>query len=265
MFNADTRPAQVQVSLDYYVGSERHRHTLDNITIPPRASHQVDVGAIIAAAKPDATGDVIPADITFGGYRVQKVGPRIDHILITEELLLNRDSNSYLTFYNTCCSFLSTSFSPGSLLGPPGGTGQLDVKALDSCSNSWVDVTGSGIFGTLNANVATAASGGHANLVAIGQTTLTSQLNYFKKPCFFGCSCTQTQANGQTQTTVAPQITTVSPSRGLVNATTKSVTITGKGFTGGHVNAPAAIQVSNITTATDTQITFDDVISSTAT
>jgi hypothetical protein len=225
MFNTDTESAQVRFSLDYYVGAERRRHVLDTIKIPPRSTYQVDVGAVIAAAKPDGSGDTIPSDITFGGYRVQKIGPRINHILITEELLFNRDSASFLTFYNTCCSFLSTSFSPGSLLGGPGDTGQLDIRALDSCSNTWEDVTSSGIFGTLNAKVATAASGGHANLVAIGQTTLTSQLNYFKKPCFFGCSCTQTQANGSTATTVVPKILLGGSSGTDITGTTQSVVV----------------------------------------
>src|SRR5579885_1028507 len=64
---------------------------------------------------------------------------------------------------------------------------------------------------------------------------------------------------------VAPRIDSVSPSRGLIGATTSSVTINGLGLSGAHVNTPATIQVQNITTATNTQITFDAVISSTAT
>ncbi len=45
----------------------------------------MDVGAILAAGQPDADGDVIPPGVTFGGYRVQKVGPRIDKILIRKQ------------------------------------------------------------------------------------------------------------------------------------------------------------------------------------
>jgi hypothetical protein len=64
---------------------------------------------------------------------------------------------------------------------------------------------------------------------------------------------------------VTPRIDSVTPSRGLIGATTSSVTITGQGFTGGHVNTPAAIQVSSITSATDTKIVLGLAISSTAT
>jgi hypothetical protein len=64
---------------------------------------------------------------------------------------------------------------------------------------------------------------------------------------------------------VAPRIDSISPSRGLIGATTTSVTITGLGLSGAHVNTPATIQVQNITTATNTQITFDAVVSNSAT
>ncbi len=80
-----------------------------------------------------------------------------------------------------------------------------------------------------------------------------------------GRKCPIVPVNPSGNANVTPSISSVSPSRGLIGATTKSVSITGKGLTGGHVNTPAAIQVTNITTATDTLITFDAVISSTAT
>ena len=69
---------------------------------------------------------------------------------------------------------------------------------------------------------------------------------------------------GSAPTCVGACITSISPSRGLIGATTSSVSITGMGFAGGHVNTPAGIQVSNITTFTDTQIVADFVVSSTA-
>jgi hypothetical protein len=64
---------------------------------------------------------------------------------------------------------------------------------------------------------------------------------------------------------VTPRIDSVSPLRGFIGAITSSVTITGLGLSAAHVNTPATIQVQNITTATNTQITFDAAISSTAT
>lgn len=63
--------------------------------------------------------------------------------------------------------------------------------------------------------------------------------------------------------TVTPRIDSVSPSRGLIGATTSSVTIDGKGFTGGHVNAPWSVQ--NITSYSDSRIVFDLAIPGTAT
>lgn len=80
-----------------------------------------------------------------------------------------------------------------------------------------------------------------------------------------GRKCPILPVNPSGQANVNPAITSISPSRGLIGATTSSVTINGKGFTGGHVNTPAAIQVNNITTFTDNQIVLDFVVSSTAT
>jgi Quinohemoprotein amine dehydrogenase, alpha subunit domain III len=77
--------------------------------------------------------------------------------------------------------------------------------------------------------------------------------------------CPALYRNPQGGANVTPTITSISPTRGLIGATTSSVTITGKGLSGGHIDTPAAIQVSNITVSTDTKIVFDAIVSGTAT
>lgn len=202
MYNADTQPAKVSVSIDYYIGSERHQHKLPPLMIPARSARQVDVGDILAAGEPDANGDVIPPEVSFGGYRVQKVGPRINQVLITQSLLFDSGAKSYLTFYNTCCGYLNIAFSPNTLQGPAGDFDQLVIQAQDTCGGNTIDVTNSGNFGTLNSSIATVGAGnGQASLVAVGQTTLTSQLDYFEKDFFLG-DCSSASAGSNTPTSV---------------------------------------------------------------
>jgi hypothetical protein len=62
-----------------------------------------------------------------------------------------------------------------------------------------------------------------------------------------------------------PTITSINPAKGLIAATTSSVTLMGRGFSGGHINTPPGIEVANITTSTDTKIVMDLVVASTAT
>lgn len=69
VLNSDEQPARVAFSLDYYVGQSKHSYDLPKITIGPHVSELIDLGQMIAAGVPDGDGDVIPAGITFGGYR----------------------------------------------------------------------------------------------------------------------------------------------------------------------------------------------------
>jgi hypothetical protein len=244
MFNADTEPAKVSVSLDYYVGTERHQHKLAPLMVPARSAEQVDVGAIVAGAEADAKGDIIPGEITFGGYRVQKVGPRIDQVLITQSFVFDRNAKSFLTFYNTCCGFLSVSFSPGSLTGVPGGTGQLKISAFEACSAGQVDVTDSGTFTTQNANVATVGEhDGQVSFVGPGQTDLNSSISFSKKCSFVG-PCCQSSAGSNTTTTVQVP-TSLSIVSGTDSTTAEANCTTSGGLAGCGVTRTFKYQVND--------------------
>lgn len=68
MCNADTEEARVQVLLDYSVNGERRNYQLAERIVPARATEIVDVEAVIAAGLSDPEGEVIPADVGYGGY-----------------------------------------------------------------------------------------------------------------------------------------------------------------------------------------------------
>jgi len=109
------------------------------------------------------------------------VGPGIDANVSTETLLFDRKRKDFLTIYNTGCCYLRDRFSPLSLLGIPGDTGQLSIEGQDACSLVWVNITGSGSFSSGNTGIATVGGGtGLATYVAPGSTTLTSNISYFR-------------------------------------------------------------------------------------
>ncbi len=248
VYNADTEPAQLSFSLDYYVGTEQHKHQLSKITIPPRTTEQIDVGAIISSQQPDAAGDIIPPEITTGGYLVKKTGPRLDHILITEELVFNREKNSYLTFYNTCCPLTNINASPGSLLGAPGDSGQFSIIATSVCSGAGDDVTDSGTFSSQNTSIATVGanngiSNGHVSMVAVGSTNVNWSIKYFSF-VHFTPPCLPASSGGAKPLTVVPKITSISPPQGLIGDTL-NVVISGTQFgTNPTVSAGAGISVT---------------------
>jgi hypothetical protein len=141
------------------------------------------------------------------------------------------------------------------------------VLAINSCSQRQVTVTSDfPTWWTDNTSIAT-ASGYQITGVAIGTTNNNAQsINMYwgPKEDSGGGSCPLSQEQPSAPTDVGPQITSISPSRGLIGAVTSSITITGKGFTGGHVNTPAAILVKQYDSYTDTEIVLDLNVSSTA-
>ncbi len=202
ILNTDTEEARVAVSLDYYVDGERRSYELPERVVPARASELINVGEILAANVADRDGDQIPPQVTVGGYRVDKVGRRINRTLITETLVFNRRTKNYLTFYNTCCAFEDVSLSPGALTGIPGGGGQLNVEAFDFCSGNRRIVNESAFFSSNNTSVATVGSNtGAVSMISPGSTAVDAELEYFQME-FFVDPCIQAVFEAATDTTV---------------------------------------------------------------
>ncbi len=177
ILNTDTQEATVAVWLDFNSNGVQTRYNLPEITIPPRAAELVDVGAIIASGLPDADGDVIPPEVTYGGYRVRKVGGRLDTTLITEALVANHRTQTYLTFYNTCCAIFGLTVIPSSITGPVGVVFPLAVVGLDSCSGLSVTLTSSASYSSATPSIASVNSLGLVALLAPGSTSVTARVN----------------------------------------------------------------------------------------
>jgi hypothetical protein len=200
IYNADSEPAQVKVSLDYYSDGQRQSYDLPELTLAGRAAELVDIGAILTSGQPDAEGNRIPRNITFGGYRVWKTAGAIGTAIVTEALVIDRRTRNFLTFYNTGCCYTSYSsyVSPSSITAPVGAQGNLVVTAYHECLG-WVDVTWDSQFYSQDSSIASAGSGGYYSFQNPGTTTLNFDFSYmaaYLGQCFQfltddgGCSVT---------------------------------------------------------------------------
>ncbi|MEE8608483.1 MAG: hypothetical protein V3S55_12830, partial [Nitrospiraceae bacterium] len=114
---------------------------------------------------------------TYGGYRVRKVGGRLDTTLITEALVINHRTQTYLTFYNTCCAIFGLTVIPSSITGPVGVVFPLAVIGLDSCSGLSVTLTSSASYSSATPSIASVNSLGVVALLAPGSTSVTAHVN----------------------------------------------------------------------------------------
>ena len=158
------------------------------------------MGAILAAGEPDENGNVIPPGVDFGGYRVQKVGPRLGKPINVEALVFNHQTKSFLALYNTCCVIFNVSFNPTLIAGPPGGGGQMLIEGVD-CSSQLVNLTTSGDFFSGSTGIATVGlHTGGVSLISPGSTDVDASLEYwsfgfFVDPCLLTLAAAATIIN----------------------------------------------------------------------
>ncbi len=212
ILNSDSEAATVRMSLDYYVAGQRHSYELPDMSIAARSSALVDIGQVVASGTPDPDGDVITADITFGGYRVHKTAPRYANIT-TEALLLDRQSKTFLSVYNTGCCYLLPSTTPSSKTGFPGDTGPLSVKSTEGCSGAIVDFvflsvqSGSGVKVTFQSdNPSVASIGFTSGIYTLQQPGFTVLRSTSLFPYHLG-QCRRKTWPGSCLTTVKPKVT----------------------------------------------------------
>jgi hypothetical protein len=238
-------------------------------TIAPGDQMWLNLGELIQTQMPDRAGRVLPLSLTSGTYELRdlKPGPGEGGNLFEGKLIVDKTWGHLTYGCMICCGFSNPYLDPATLNLTVGSSGQTTPWAWDNCNNVYAPVTFQNrTYWTDDTNVATVQFGGNVTGASPGSATnyLGGKLNEGDGVTYVP-QCPMVPEQPFDAVNVAPKITSVSPSRGLIGATTSSVTISGQGFSGGHINTPAAIQVSNITTFTDTQITFDAVISSTAT
>jgi Bacterial Ig-like domain (group 2) len=257
--------ASQDILVTFYYGNGSGKYKLP-LHLGPQTSTMIDMAMLIAENEPDPDGHVIPSNIEEGSAEFASAKGRNEQItLVIAAGIYNVSTATCGGGCINCCGVSNFGIDPNPTYCPIGET--------MPCSSTAVDCNGNEVYpsswSSSNTAVMTVDGSGNVQGVAVGSATITAYFDnvvtYTGQICGGPISCPLFNQTGGAPGNVTPRIDSISPSRGLIGATTSSVTISGKGFSGGHVNTPAAIQVSNITTSTDTQITFDAVISSTAT
>lgn len=180
ILNSEAEEAQVAVSLDYSVAGVARSYELAPLTIQRGSAANIDIGEIISSGQPDADGDVIPPGVSFGGYRVRKLG-ELRGNLTTEALVVNRRQKGFLTFYNTACCLIFPRFWPSEKEGVVGDNFQIEITATNTCTYDQEDLTGSGTHSSNNTNVVTVGVfTGWASMVGVGTTSIYSYVIYPK-------------------------------------------------------------------------------------
>ena len=261
--NGGTKPTQAAFTILYNQGTQKYQMEQ---TLQPGEQMWMDIGKLIRENVPDKKGKTLPADLTSGSYEIRDLSNRAIGTLFEGKIIYDKTYGHVTYGCGACCGFHSTSLLYNPLAVPDLGTAANGVHGLDTCTGGWDDVSSAmyGNWTSANTGIATVNYYGTLTGQSIGSTT-SSTFGFLQAASenLIGCFDQKFTSSGTDNTT--PNITSISPSRGLIGATTSSVTISGKGLLGGHINTPAAIQVSNITVATDTQMVFDAVISGTAT
>ena len=244
-------------------------HYLLPVHLGPRATYMFNLSEIIDSQSPDSEGNLIPLAVHDGSAQIS--GTQGDNQLILVAVDVGTYNVRKATCAYRCITCNGATSWAMSVIPFATGIGGSTQLTLEDTWNTGIqhDITKASTWSSSATNFAT-VSAGLVNGIAVGSVTINGE--DMNDP-WYGSSCgspppacPEDQGGGADGPgSVTPTIASISPSRGLIGATTASVTISGKGFTGGHVNTPATIQVSNITTFTDTQIVLDFVVSTTAT
>lgn len=280
MLNSDAEEAQVAVSLHYYANGLPRSYELPERTIPARNSDLVDVGQIIASGAPDADGDTIPPGVTFGGYTVQKTGPRFGNPLITEALVFNRRTKTFLTLYNTTCCCDQLFVRPGQFIEPVGFNGQVVAICCNSCNGACVEIVVGLSFFSSNPAVAPVDSSGLVTGVAPGTATITTtagvEFFHFPGPNDPLCqvdlpcaTCQRVEESRDTPVTVQPTVEISGPDnvplRAVGSTGPNSITLTATGSpTGGSFNWTSSSTKVTLTNASSASVTVTSAAESTA-
>jgi hypothetical protein len=260
--NGGTKPTQAAFTIFYNQGTQKYE--LDQ-TLLPGEQMWMDIGKLIRESIPDKNGKTLPQDLTSGSYDIRDLGNKGIGALFEGKIMYDTTYGHVTYGCGVCCAYKPPVLLWNPLGIPFQGTSANGVDAYDTCYNSEETITYlfNGNWSTANSSIATVDAYGTHTGQGLGSTTTSTWASIQNwEPHSFICPIEVQRPGGGDN--VNPIINNISPSRGLISATTQ-VTINGDGLLGGHINTPAAILVQNITVATNTQIVFDAVVSSSAT
>ena len=234
---------------------------LTDLELKPHETRAVSLRKLRDAQKPDLFGSKIPPDATDGSV----VWGRASNVPVMGRLVVMQRHKGVASNYD--CTLCQCGFRLGSTslhMSPPsativvGGSQQFNAIAdMYDCYGNYypIPVTYSSGWSSSPSSVASVSAG---NVTGNAGGTALIQAAYSGCMCWsligYCCYCnSQGTAGGAAQVKVKPNISSISPPRGLIGVST-SVTISGSGFgTNPTVSAGTGITVTR-GTFNDTQI-----------
>ncbi len=166
--NGGTKPVQALLTLYYNQGQGQYQMRQ---TLAPSGQMWVDVGDLIREHIPDVNGNFLPTGVTQGSYDLRELGTGIG-TLYEGKVVYDKTYGEATYGCMVCCGYklMELEYNP---LGIP-VTFQEDqsVLAWDTCSGSWVDITGDfyNTWSTTDPSIATVDASGTHTGVAPGST-----------------------------------------------------------------------------------------------
>jgi hypothetical protein len=225
----------------------------------------MDIGKLIRESVPDKNGHTLPADLNSGSYAVRDLSDNRVGTLFEGKVVYDKTYGHVTYGCAACCGWGIPYlwYNPISVII---NAFQDDGVWADYPCESEVDDVSSTFYNTWNSDatsIVTVDYMGTHNGVSLGSTSSYCSANLASNNAHENCPALFRTPTGGAN--VTPSITSVSPSRGLIGATTSSVTITGTGLSGAHVDLPSTMSYSNLDYVDDQHLTFNLTISSTAT
>jgi hypothetical protein len=256
--NTLNKPVEGIIQVRYEGGN----YNPERIKMGPYQTVAVDIKQLRDAQQKDIRGEIMPEDVSSGQVKWLEIEP--GSLIGRAEVANIREgvASSFSCSSSGCgASFYSSALSPSPLTGLAGNTASVSALETDRDSNGTFygpyNETGSATWSSTVTSVAT-VSGGSVSFVGAGTCTINAN---WSATVYVGANCSPqaVSAGAGAGTTVAPKITSISPSVGSPGSS-ESVTVNGAGFGADSFmsasNNGISIVITNIASASQATATF---------
>src|SRR5579871_1374673 len=221
--NIGSKPTNALLTLHYENGQKSYELQQ---TIAPGDQMWVNLARLVRDRVADRNGNTLPVDLKSVTYELRDLAPGLGSLSVGS-LALDDTFGFSITPppCPSCCPLIAIQFDSGFLDLPPGVTDPVGIIGQNQCTGAQVNVTAD--FGTWSSNNDGIAKASYAKVQGIAPgSAVVSADGFVNGPG--ECECSPVMQNPTLQVNVQPQITGITPPRGLIGNSV-SVTIKGNG------------------------------------
>ena len=174
--NGGTKPTQAAFTIFYNQGTQKYE--LEQ-TLKPDEQMWIDVGKLIREHVLDKDGKTLPADLTSGSYEFRDLTDIGVGSLFEGKVIYDKTYGHVAYGCGFCCTYTNPIFTYNPLDFYFGNNVQNNVRAFESCTATYYDVSSAfwNNWSTVNTAIATVAAGGVHTAVSLGSTTSNTHGN----------------------------------------------------------------------------------------